>query len=166
MMGSSLRLILALAVTLFANAALSATLISPANDAVVATGVNTFSWSLEAGDTTNFGLRVMIYSDATGNNQALDACWSGSPANGGITFNSAMELCLIDLTSLDGVYYWRVEKSAGGSWVDITGSLYTLNIGTPPPSAAPATPVPALPLFGLLALGGLLGLFSLRKLKK
>ena len=29
-----------------------------------------------------------------------------------------------------------------------------------------ATPVPALPLFGLLTLGGLLGLFGLRKLKK
>ena len=32
--------------------------------------------------------------------------------------------------------------------------------------AAPPTPVPALPLFGLLTLGGLLGLFGLRKLKK
>ena len=31
---------------------------------------------------------------------------------------------------------------------------------------APATPVPTLPLFGLLTLGGLLGLFGLRKLKK
>ena len=32
--------------------------------------------------------------------------------------------------------------------------------------AATATPVPALPLFGLLTLGGLLGLFGLRKLNK
>ena len=38
--------------------------------------------------------------------------------------------------------------------------------GGPSPSGGSATPVPALPLFGLLALGGLLGLFGLRKLKK
>ena len=33
-------------------------------------------------------------------------------------------------------------------------------------SSSSATPVPALPLFGLLTLGGLLGLFGLRKLKQ
>lgn len=154
MMGPSFRLILALAVTLFANAALSATLISPTNGEAVASGVTTFSWSLEAGDTTNGGLRLVIYSDPAGNNIALDACWSGNVPN------STMDTCDIDLTGLDGVYYWRVEKSTG-TWVDITGSFYTLNIGM----AAPATPVPVLPLWGLLSLAGLVGLFGFRRFR-
>ena len=38
--------------------------------------------------------------------------------------------------------------------------------GTGSSSGTPATAVPTLPLFGLLTLGGLLGFFGLRKLKK
>lgn len=165
-MRPSLRVMLTLVLTLVANSALSATLTAPANNAFVAAGVNTFSWSLESGDTTNDGLRVIIYDDVAATSIALDACWSGSPANGGSTFNSAMETCDIDLSSLvDGAYYWRVEKSSGGSWVNITttpDAPYTLNVGTPP---APATPVPVLPLWGLLSLAGLVGLFGFRKFR-
>jgi hypothetical protein len=160
---------LTLMLTLVANSALSATLTAPANNAVVAAGVNTFSWSLESGDTTNNGLRLVIYSDVAATSIALDACWSGSPANGGSTSNSAMETCDIDLSSLsDGAYYWRVEKSFGGSWVNITttpDAPYTLNVGTPPATVAPATPVPVLPLWGLLSLAGLVGLFGFRKFR-
>ena len=36
---------------------------------------------------------------------------------------------------------------------------------SPATAAVPATPVPAIPFYGLLLLGGLLGLFGLRELK-
>ena len=84
----------------------------------------------------------------------------------------------------------KAYKVLGDSWIEITTATigetsvtYTLTDNGPydsnsnlgeiddpvtvaTPVAIKATPVPTLPLYGLLTLGGLLGLFGLRKLKK
>jgi len=100
----------------------------------------------------------------------------------------------VQVSNYDAAYTWAVSTDEGSATISNTG-LVTVTGLTPGQSAtvtvtttrtgyangtvaatgsasvaAPgsptATPVPALPLFGLLTLGGLLGLFSLRKLKK
>ena len=84
----------------------------------------------------------------------------------------------------------KAYKVLGDSWIEITTATigessitYTLTDNGPydsnsnlgeiddpvtvaTPVAIKATPVPTVPLYGLLVLGGLLGLFGLRKLKK
>jgi hypothetical protein len=113
------------AVSLFsATSATAATHVSPADGASFAGGSPTFTWTLDvgAGDTTNAGIRAAVYSDNAGATKVTD-CWSGNVPN------STMTTCNIDLSSLAaGTYYWRVDKSTGGTWSDITGSMRTLLI--------------------------------------
>lgn len=47
----------------------------------------------------------------------------------------------------------------------VTGAFITIQIGGALPSAAPPIPVPALPLWGMLLLTGLLGGFGMRRLR-
>ena len=69
------------------------------------------------------------------------------------------------------VYCGRVTSVTGESlWVRATfnGTTFTspLIVTNAASAAPPSVPVPTLPLFGLLSLGGLIGLFGTRKLKR
>ena len=69
------------------------------------------------------------------------------------------------------VYCGRVTSGTGESiWVRATfnGTTFTspLIVTNAASAAPPSVPVPTLPLFGLLSLGGLIGLFGTRKLKR
>ena len=76
----------------------------------------------------------------------------------------------IEATAND-VYCGRVTSGTGESiWVRATfnGTTFTspLIVTNAASAAPPSVPVPTLPLFGLLSLGGLIGLFGTRKLKR
>ena len=64
------------------------------------------------------------------------------------------------LNHADGLDFSELSSTA---WNDISGNdlAFKMSFQAPPP----ATPVPVLPLFGLLSLGGLLALLGLRKIK-
>ncbi len=67
----------------------------------------------------------------------------------------------------EGAFRGISRPSADIAYFEVTGespALDDLTFSTS--SSVPPTPVPALPLFGLLTLGGLVGLFGLRKLKQ
>ena len=131
---SFIKLSLLLLVLGWGSSAYSADLISPADNATVTLATHTFTWSLSGTDTTNRGLRVAVYSNSNGTTKVAD-WWSGN-ASPNCTSNCTNTTGNIDLPGwgvTTGTYYWRVEKSNGVAWVDITGSLYTLIVdGTAP----------------------------------
>ncbi len=126
---SFIKLSLLLLVLGWGSSAYSAELISPADNATVNLATHTFTWSLGGTDTTNNGLRAAIYSNSNGTGHKAD-WWSGPGRNRN---NETGNIGLAEWDVTAGTYYWRVEKSWNGAWVDITGSLYTLIVdGTAP----------------------------------
>ena len=127
---SFIKLSLLLLVLGWGSSAYSADLISPADNATVTLATHTFTWSLSGTDTTNNGLRVAVYSNSNGTTKVAD-WWSGNASSNYTNTTGNIDLPGWGVTA--GTYYWRVEKSSGGAWVDITGSLYTLIVdGTAP----------------------------------
>ena len=127
---SFIKLSLLLLVLGRGSSAYSADLISPADNATVTLATHTFTWSLSGTDTTNNGLRVAVYSNSNGTTKVAD-WWSGNASSNYTNTTGNIDLPGWGVTA--GTYYWRVEKSWGGAWVDITGSLYTLIVdGTAP----------------------------------
>ena len=127
---SFIKLSLLLLVLGWGSSAYSADLISPADNATVTLATHTFTWSLSGTDTTNRGLRVAVYSNSNGTTKVAD-WWSGNASSNYTNTTGNIDLPGWGVTT--GTYYWRVEKSNGVAWVDITGSLYTLIVdGTAP----------------------------------
>ena len=88
----------------------------------------------------------------------------GSSCNGDCNENVNVDLTggveyLIAIASLE-------EEALGNHCVSMAEGSDAAVIFDASPTCQRPTPVPTLPLFGLLALGGLLGLFGLRKLKQ
>lgn len=157
-----LRLLALVGSLLIGTTSFGATLISPVNGTTVPnTAPITFTWTLSGADTTNFGIRAIIYR--TSDNARVADCWSGNVANSNLT------TCITDITPAganlpDGSYYWRVEKSFGG-WVDITGSSNSLTIGAAAVAAAVAA-IPTLSEWGIIILSALIALGTFAVLRR
>jgi len=126
--------------------------------------------SITAGDIGQCGGTSCL----NGDNQQ---CWSLSPftienTNGGETCTNSGPLAFttsttyyrisIDRSATPTVYCQIAMETGPTSSPNSRGNTYVV----PLLSALNIVPVPALPLFGLLTLGGLLGFFGLRKLRK
>ena len=134
---SFIKLSLLLLVLGRGSSAYSADLISPADNATVTLATHTFTWSLSGTDTTNNGLRVAVYSNSNGTTKVAD-WWSGNASSNYTNTTGNIDLPGWGVTT--GTYYWRVEKSNGVAWVDITGSLYTLIVDGTAPTLSSSTP--------------------------
>ncbi len=134
---SFIKLSLLLLVLGWGSSAYSADLISPADNATVTLATHTFTWSLSGTDTTNRGLRVAVYSNSNGTTKVAD-WWSGNASSNYTNTTGNIDLPGWGVTT--GTYYWRVEKSNGVAWVDITGSLYTLIVDGTAPTLSSSTP--------------------------
>ncbi len=107
---------------LIGTSSFGATLTTPVDGATFNFPVTTpitFTWTLSGTDTTNGGIRAIIYR--TSDNGRETDCWSGNVSN------SNMLTCDAGQNLPVGSYYWRVEKSSGG-WVDITGSSNSFTV--------------------------------------
>ena len=135
-------------------------------------GVVMAIWSLGGqGDATmRFSEDFVIAPTSTADGFAVqvsnyDAAytWAVSTDEGSATISNTGLVTVTGLTPGQSATVTVTTTRTGyaNGTVAATGSASVAALGSPT-----ATPVPALPLFGLLTLGGLLGLFSLRKLKK
>ena len=109
---------------------------------------------MTAPQTAFFGLRCEVST--------------GSYKYGWVKFTEGVNAQSIDCFALEGTADTAItiddsQCPSGNTSSDQTTNIY-FDFNEDAPTAA--TPVPTLPFFWLLALGGLLGLFSLRKLKK
>jgi len=145
-------------------------------------GDNQQCWSLSPFtiENTNGG-ETCTNSGQCGGTSCLNGdnqqCWSLSPftienTNGGETCTNSGPLAFttsttyyrisIDRSATPTVYCQIAMETGPTSSPNSRGNTYVV----PLLSALNIVPVPALPLFGLLTLGGLLGFFGLRKLRK
>lgn len=125
-----------------------------------------FAWTTDspgtmtAPQTAIFGLRCEVTS--------------GSYKYGWVKFTEGTTTQSIDCFALEGTADTAITIDDSQCPSGSTSSAQNVNIyfdfntasGSVAAVAAPSTPVPTLPLFGLLTLGGLLGFFGLRKLKQ
>ena len=122
----------------------------------------------------SYGTTALGYDPSSGLLIGNDCCDTGVGGQSLISFNPAdMSVVVLgiptgtqqfhDFAVYSGVVY--AVTGGGNKGLDDSDSFGTVSLPLPRPAPA-TTPVPALPLFGLLALGGLLGLFGLRKLKQ
>jgi hypothetical protein len=119
----------------------------------------------------SYTIKVGTYT-ATATSYAFENMGSGYSGNCVNDMNNTTSLLVGVLTATQyDVYCGRLTSGTGESvWLRATfdGWAFTspLIVTNAASAAPPSVPVPTLPLFGLLSLGGLIGLFGTRKLKR